>query len=257
MTEEKLLNIEIDGRKAQVPKGTLVIEAAKQLGVFIPTLCYHESLPMYASCRICIVEMSVTKRGKTYNWIDASCVYPVEDGLVVQTNTPKVRKERKVILELLLSRAPESPLLNEMAKEYGAEERFETKDKGESNCILCGLCVRACHDVMCTGGISIAFRGINKKLVSPYQVTKEICIACNACANVCPTGAIKVSQDGKNLFMENWDTWHEMKACSECGKSFAPVVHLKTIKKKVKLNLREDIFEKCPECRRRVSKLVY
>src|SRR5210317_1594158 len=102
MSEEKLVKITVDGQEIEVPVGSTVLEAARKLGIEIPRLCHHEALSMQASCRICLVEMSVERRGRTYNWVDASCVYPVQEGLVVKTDTKKIRKERKIILELLL-----------------------------------------------------------------------------------------------------------------------------------------------------------
>lgn len=254
MSEQKLVKIEIDGKKTEVLKGTTILEAAKKLGVYIPTLCFHESLSMYASCRICIVEMSIEQRGRTYSWIDASCVYPVEDGLCVKTNSEKVQKERKLIIELLLSRAPDSPVLNKLAKEYGAEKgRFETVDKGASNCILCGLCVRVCNELIESDAIGTAYRGINRKVITPFKIAKDNCVGCAACEYVCPTGAIKVIEKKDKITIENWDAEIDMKTCSECGRPYAPRDYLQKIKEKV--NIREEIFEKCPECRRKDLKV--
>lgn len=251
MSNKKLLKIEIDGQKTEVPEGTTVLQAARSLGIEIPTLCYHESVSMYASCRLCIVAMSIEKRGRTYHWIDASCVYPVEDGLVVQTDTPKVQKERRLILELLLSRAPDAPLLNELARKYGADKkRFKAIDNGESNCILCGLCVRVCNELIHSGGIGTAFRGVHKKVITPYKVAREICTGCTACAFVCPTGAIKIVEDGECIGIENWEAQVAMKKCRVCGKPFAPVAYLEQIREKVHLS--DDVLDTCPACRRKI-----
>jgi len=249
--ENTLLKVEIDGHRLEVTQGTTVLEAARQLGIFIPTLCYHKALPANAACRICIVEMSIEKRGRAYSWIDAACVYPVEDGLVILTNTPKVIRERKLILELLLSRAPDSPLLKAMAEEYRAENRFETLDKGKSKCILCGLCALVCQGPMRVGGISMAYRGIHKRLISPYNLTQDICIGCQACAWVCPTGAIQIKEAGTNLHLENWDTRHKLQNCSECGRAFAPIVLLEKVRERAGKDIKPEVFNKCPECRRK------
>jgi NADH dehydrogenase/NADH:ubiquinone oxidoreductase subunit G len=234
-----------------VPKGTTVLKAAQKLGIYIPTLCYNEAASTYAACRICIVEMSIESRGKTYNWIDASCVYPVQDGLRVQTNSPKVRQERKLILELMLSKAPDAPVLNKLAKEYGADKnRFESIDKGESNCILCGLCVRVCDEMIQTSGIGTAYRGVHKKVLTPYKIARKICTGCAACSFVCPTGAIKVIDGDTFIKIDNWEAEIEKKKCVECGKPYAPAAYLEQIRRQVQL--RDDIFDKCPACRRKM-----
>lgn len=249
------MNIEIDGQTIEVPKGTTVLEAAQQLDIYIPTLCYHEALSPQGSCRICIVDMSITKRGRTYNWIDAACVYPVEDGLRIDTNSPKVQRERRLILELLLSRAPHSPILNELAEKYEAKRgRFETVDKGEANCILCGLCVRVCNEVIHADAIGTAHRGIQKQVVTPLSIASSRCIGCMACEYICPTGAIKVTLDNMRMNIENWNAELEMQSCLSCGKPVAPVIYLEKLKQQV--NVHDNVLEKCPECRRKESKIT-
>ncbi|MFW6137688.1 MAG: 2Fe-2S iron-sulfur cluster-binding protein [Spirochaetota bacterium] len=246
-----MINLEIDGMKTRVPEGTTVLEAANGLGIHIPTLCYHKALSMYASCRVCIVEMSIEKRGKLRNWVDASCVYQVEEGLIVKTNSTRVQKERKLIIALLLSRAPDSPVLNDLARKYGAQkERFQTIDSGESNCILCGLCVRVCNELIQAGAIGTAFRGIHKKVVTPYLIAKDLCIGCGACAYVCPTGAINVVTGKEKLRVENWHAELEMKLCKQCGNPIGPKIHIDKVREKV--DLRGDLYDLCPNCRRKI-----
>jgi bidirectional [NiFe] hydrogenase diaphorase subunit len=252
--EKKMCTIEIDGKKITLPRGSTVLEGAKKLNIDIPTLCYHKALVPHGSCRVCIVEMSIIKRGKAYTWIDASCVYPVEDGLMVKTDTPRVRRERKLILELLLSRAPESPELSSLAEKYGAEKgRFVSSDKGKSNCILCGLCVEVCNNLMQTSGIGTAFRGIHKKVVSPFHISRDVCVGCMACIAVCPTGAVKARFEGEHMTIENWETTMEIEKCQSCGKPFYPGVYINMLKDKVTIG--EETLKKCPECRRKIFKL--
>jgi len=246
-----MVTIEIDGIKTRVEEGTTVLQAARQIGIEIPTLCYHEALTRYASCRICIVELSIEKRGRMRTWIDASCVYPCQEGLIVKTNSEKVKKERKVILELLLSRAPESKILNELAEKYGArKDRFESVDKGKSNCILCGLCVRTCHELIHADVIGTAYRGIRKKVLSPYNIAQDVCIGCTACAFVCPTGAIKVKLGKDRLDIESWPASLEIVKCKKCGKPVGPKVYIEHLRKEVPLS--DEVFELCYECRRKM-----
>jgi bidirectional [NiFe] hydrogenase diaphorase subunit len=254
MSNNGMVTVEINGKKASVPEGTTVLQAARGLGIDIPTLCYHEALSMYAACRVCIVEMSIEKGGRKRTWIDASCVYPVQNGLIISTDSPKVKKERKLIIELLLSRAPESRVLNELADRYGAQKgRFESIDKGESNCILCGLCVRVCNEMIHSEGIGTAFRGINKKVVTPFKIAQDVCVGCAACAYVCPTGAIKVIENDRCVSIENWHAEVEIKLCRECGRPIGPKLYLEQIEREVPV--KKEIFDLCPACRRKVFKV--
>jgi bidirectional [NiFe] hydrogenase diaphorase subunit len=256
MQNEQLVKIEIDGRSTEAPQGATVLQAAQKAGVEIPTLCHHEGLPTSASCRLCIVEMRIIRNGKEHQWIDASCTYPVEEGLKVNTQTEQLTEERRTIIELLISRAPESERLNQLAEEYGAnKQRFTSFDQGESGCILCGNCVRVCNEIIKSSSIGTAHRGIKKKIITPLGIAKEFCMGCQACISVCPTGTIKsvINYHDKNekpfLKIENWDVEIEMKTCKECQSTFAPLPFLEKLKQKVQLD--EEIFEKCPNCRRK------
>ncbi|MBN1411401.1 MAG: (2Fe-2S)-binding protein [Spirochaetales bacterium] len=254
MENNDLVTITIDDKTLQVKNRTTVLEAARSAGITIPTLCHHEAVAASGACRICIVEMSVEKRGRTVSWMDASCVYPVHEGLVIKTDTPKVRKQRKLILELLLSRAPRSERLLELAAEYGAETgRFESVNQGRENCILCGLCEKVCKYSIQANVISMAFRGVKKKVTAPFQTGSSLCIGCLACYNVCPTGAIKYVIEGNRLKMPAWDADVKMQKCTECGALYAPSEYIKELKKKAP-GLKKDVLSKCPACRRKIFK---
>ena len=145
--------VTIDGRTAHVARGTTVLEAARQIGVSIPTLCHYRGLSPYGACRVCLVEID-TPRGPRQV---ASCSHPVEDGLVVRTQTEAVLESRKTVVELLLAQAPHSRELAEFANELGVQStRFEPAIEGK--CILCGLCVRTCNELMSRGAISFLGR---------------------------------------------------------------------------------------------------
>lgn len=246
-----MINMQIDGEDIKVEEGTPVLKAAQILGIKIPTFCYHESLPPSGSCRVCIVEMEIEKRGKKRNWIDAACVYPAEEGLIIKTNSEKVKRERKIIIELLLSRAPNSRALLELAEEYGANRnRFKAFDEGEANCILCGLCVRVCNELIGANSIGTAFRGVHKKVLTPLDVAGENCIGCAACAYVCPTGAIKIIESEERLSLQNWHVELEMLRCKNCGKIIGPKVQIKRMLNSLNISLKNELFELCPECRR-------
>jgi len=183
-----MITLTIDNKKVEVEEGSTILQAAEKLGIKIPTLCHHKSLKPYGACRVCLVELT----GPRGSIIQASCVYPAQEGLVVQTDTERVLKTRRIMLELLLARCPDAPVIKEMAKEYGVEEsRFPKKNE---DCILCGLCARVCEERMGVGAVSFVNRGSERKIAVPYDKHSPICIACGACKVVCPTDAVDLSE---------------------------------------------------------------
>jgi len=183
-----MVRLTIDGKQVEVEPGTTVLQAAEKLGIQIPTLCHHKSLLPHGACRVCLVELD----GPAGPRIHASCVYPAEDGLVVNTNTPRVVKTRKIMMELLLARCPEVKRVRELAAEMGIEgTRFPKK---QEDCILCGLCVRVCQERMGVGAIDFVNRGGDRKIAPAYDKHSPICIACGACQVVCPADCIDLSE---------------------------------------------------------------
>lgn len=184
MTEVRL---QIDGEDVAASEGMTILEAARKAGIAIPTLCHHEKLEPFGGCRICIVEVEV--RGWTKRVV--SCVYPVENGLVVRTRSEKIDKIRKMILELLLAHAPDSPELRNLADEYGADkDRF---GKEASFCIHCGLCVRYCAEVKGKHAVGFVDRGIRKEISFVPQIAAQECWNCKECFELCPTEALQAA----------------------------------------------------------------
>ena len=179
------ITIQIDGKEVKAAEGMTVLEAAQSANIFIPTLCHHEKLEPYGGCRICTVEVEV--RGWTK--LVAACLYPLEQDLIVRTRSEKVDKIRKMILELLLANAPNSPPLQEMAQEYGADkDRFE---KESSFCILCGLCVRYCAEVKKKNAVGFVDRGIRKEISFIPEISAKECWNCKECFPLCPTSYLQ------------------------------------------------------------------
>ena len=179
------ITLEIDGKKVPATAGMTVLEAAQGVGIYIPTLCHHEKLEPFGGCRLCMVE--VEDRGWTK--LVVSCVYLVEEGLIVRTRSEKVDRIRKTILELLLAHAPDAEVLQKLAQEYGADkDRF---DKDPSFCIHCGLCVRYCAEVRQKHAVGFVDRGIRKEISFIPEIAARECNACKECFPLCPTSYLQ------------------------------------------------------------------
>jgi len=179
--------LQIDGREVKAREGMTILEAARSAGISIPTLCHHEKLEPFGGCRLCIVE--VEDRGRTK--LVVSCVYPVEENLVVTTRSGKVDRIRKMILELLMAHAPEAFELQNLAQEYGADkDRFE---KEASFCIHCGLCVRYCAEVKKENAVGFVDRGTRKEISFIPEIASKECWNCKECFPLCPTSALQAA----------------------------------------------------------------
>ena len=171
----------IDGKSVTAEQGTTILEAARAAGIGIPTLCEHPTVEAYGACRMCMVEITVRGRKR----LVTSCNYEAAEGLEVQTASERVRKSRKMTIELLLARCPEVDALQRLAKAYGVKQaRFP---KEQDDCILCGLCVRVCRERMGVGAADFVGRGASMRVDTPYERKSEACITCGACTFVCPT----------------------------------------------------------------------
>jgi bidirectional [NiFe] hydrogenase diaphorase subunit len=179
--------LEIDGQEVKASEGMTLLEAAQSVGIFIPTLCHHEKLEPFGACRVCTVE--VESRGRTN--LVAACCYPAENNLIVRTRSEKVDKIRKMLLELIMARAPESEQILSLAKEYGADRnRFE---KEASFCILCGLCVRYCAEIKKKNAIGFIDRGVRKEIMFIPEISAKECWDCKECFPLCPTEALQAA----------------------------------------------------------------
>ena len=178
----KQVTMQIDGVQVKAEEGTTVLQVAKQVGIEIPTLCHDDRLAPYGACRLCSVEI---KKGEGSR-IVASCVYPVEEGLVVETESPRVQKIRRVVLELLRSCSP--GLKEELAERYQVDKT--RLDRDPSFCILCGLCVRYCAEVKGANALGFVGRGTERQVVFFPEIALKTCPTCRECFNICPTGVI-------------------------------------------------------------------
>ncbi|MCD7800511.1 MAG: [FeFe] hydrogenase, group A [Ruminococcus sp.] len=200
-----------------------ILEMVRKAGIELPTFCYYSELSVYGACRMCMVE---NKRGG----MEASCSTPPRAGMEIYTNTPKLRKHRKMILELLLSNHCRDCntcdkngkcKLQELANRFDIHRvRFNNTSpdplvddsspsitKDASKCILCGDCVRVCNEVQNVGAIDFAHRGSKMTVSCAFDtpIGESNCVGCGQCASVCPTGAIIIKDDSHLLWQELWN----------------------------------------------------
>ena len=245
-SEEQGIEFNLDGRTVRARPGETVLSVARRHGIDIPALCHHESVAPYASCRLCVVEAFWGKRSK----LVTSCIYTPWPDERIETNTDRVRRSRRMTLELLLARCPEAEVIADLVREYGAEEsRFSSrKDSGANDkCILCGLCVRVCAEVIGQNAIGYANRGSERVIATPFEKQAEECIGCGACVFVCPTGALSYEDIGSERIMKELKTKIPLVKCRACGNCFATEKQIARIKEK--LNLPDDLAATCPRCR--------
>lgn len=245
-----MATIKLNGKSVSTGDTDTVLAVARREGVAIPTLCFHEALGPYGACRLCVVEAEgpVLRRS-----LVTSCTLPATDGLSVETETALVASTRKIIFELLLGRSPDSPQLRHMAKQYGVESsRFRTGTNDD--CVRCGLCVRVCRDKIGVSAISFAGRGQKRRVTAEFGKLSELCIGCGTCANICPTGALRIEDRAgeRNIFMQDRTIGKfTLVPCPSCGIPFATRKFLDHIAQRVAAQPNTKTGGRCPECERR------
>ena len=172
--------LRINGIPVEVEPGWTVLEAARFLGIPVPTLCHDDGLTPYGACRLCVVEAGTPPRTKLHS----ACTLPVEDGLVVHTHSARVERARRLLLELYVATSPQSKTIQDLASRYGV--RRVRLDPEFEDCIQCGKCVRMCAEQMQAGAIGFAFRGSRRRVMSPFRPQSEVCRQCGACLYICP-----------------------------------------------------------------------
>lgn len=238
--------ITINKQPITVPAETTVLQAIRQAGVELPTLCYWEGLPPYGACRLCLVDVTAPKPQTV-----AACTYPVEEGIEVETDGPRATAVRKMMLEFMLARCPSSEVIRTLAANAGVTKtRFPANGNSDELCILCGLCVRVCREAVGAAAIGFIGRGTEREVGAPFQVQSEACIGCGACAVVCPTGAVRIEDADGQRVLHTWDTTVSLNPCSVCGRSFVPdpMVFLRE-----HVEASKHLWGICPACRRQAA----
>ncbi|MGI6469431.1 MAG: 2Fe-2S iron-sulfur cluster binding domain-containing protein [Syntrophomonadaceae bacterium] len=231
------MRIIIDEKPVEVEPGITILEAARQNGIDIPTLCYHEAFGGQGMCRMCMVEV---KNG-TSSRLVASCTYPISEEIEVRTSTPAIARIRRNIIGLLYRRAPNSEFMRQWYEKYEQPQSRLSPDVEES-CILCRLCVKACEE-MGSSAIAAVFRGTEKRIGTPYDDAATACIGCGACAQICPTGAIAMteSEDRRTI----WNREFALVRCQKCGRPVGTGEQLEYIASKGGSALESGLCQVC------------
>ena len=244
--------VTIDGIVVNVREEASILEAANKAGIWVPTLCYHPALTNAAACRLCLVELD---RGDWKQLVTA-CNYPVRRDITVSVSSERARKARRGVLELLLARSPESEELKELARRMGFEGTpYPKVTESQRNCILCGLCIQVCEEVIGASAIGFAGRGVERIVATPFRLASEDCIACGACAAVCPVGTIQVRihEETGEAEISPFKSRAKLLLCEECGARMVTEPVNRDMLNRVKIQWEE--FRKsarlCPECRRK------
>ncbi len=213
-----MINLKIDGMDVSVPKGSTIMQAAKQLNIHIPSLCYMQGLHEMGSCRICVVEV------EGWRGLHPACITYVDEGIVVKTASKLVRETRKDILELILANHNRECLscarnqkceLQTLSDEMGITTVYYEKKaaraemdrsgavvRDTSKCVLCGRCVNVCSNVQKVNAIDLAYRGPHTIVTTPYEgkLSERSCINCGQCIKICPVGALQERDDTEKVW---------------------------------------------------------
>src|SRR5712672_1743523 len=231
MADQKLVTLKINDREVQVPPGTLLIEATRRIGTEVPSFCYYPGLSLQGACRMCLVEIEKMPKMQT------ACTTVVGEGMVVTTESDKIKQARKSMIEMLLGNHPlDCPVcdaggeceLQDMTFKYGAAESkyMDIKNHKEEQqwspvvffdrprCILCYRCVRVCGEGMDVAALGVQLRG-SSSVIAPNEGDHLDCEECGMCIDICPVGAL--TSGAYRYKSRPWEMKHVGTICTHCG----------------------------------------
>lgn len=228
-----MVKITINGEVHEFPEGTMLIDAARSLGIKVPTLCHDERMKPTSACRMCVMDVG----GR----LMTSCSTVIWEGMVVETDNSKVKKSRRDVVDLLFSNHPNDCLtceatgdckLQEYCYEYGVKEGSYRSENNKNykidrktsqflnydpnKCILCGKCVAMCSEIQKSHALTIQNRGFESKMATPFEIgfDESTCVSCGNCASVCPTGALRPK---KKKPYRPWEVKKTRTTCPYCA----------------------------------------
>lgn len=249
--------VKIDGKTVSIRKEATILDAVRRAGAWVPALCHNPTLPALGTCRICMVEMweegwNLEEPGR----LVTACNYPVRGDITVSVAGDRPVRMRRGVMELLLARSPESPELHQMAARMGFRGTpYPKVTESQRNCILCGLCVSVCDEVIGASAIGFAGRGVERVVATPFRLASETCIACGACAAVCPVGTIivRIHEETAEAEISPFKNRVKLLVCERCGRHSVAVPVAQATAGKVKMDWDEfrRLARLCPDCRRK------
>lgn len=242
------MKIIMDGKEVAAERGQTIVEVARRNGVYIPTLCHVPALEPAAMCRVCTVELVEGRRTR----LVTACNYPLRGDAEIRTDTPMLRQNRKVLIELLASRCSGSEALKALAERYDADlNRFPAEDR---QCIMCGLCARVCERV---GGnvLALCGRGVEIQVDTSFGRLSPTCTGCASCVQICPVNAIRIEDVGgeRRVIVRGKEASRVLlRKCTGCGVHFGPVIDLGPVLERAgESGVPPFNASVCPACSRR------
>lgn len=240
-----MVNMTINGKPVQAEEGEMLLAVLKREGIEVPALCHHEAVEPFGACRLCTVEITKEQWQGWRNYV-TSCLYPVEEGLMVETHTPKLLELRRTLLDLQLARCPNSREVQKLAAEYGITHTSYEEVANPDDCILCGLCTRVCAQLG-FHAISTVGRGHDKEVAPPLRTAPPDCVGCLSCVHICPTNFITYKDEGHRRTI--WERSFELLECERCGKKIITRDFAEAIS--ASRDIPMEYFKLCDDCHRR------